>query len=107
MPSVVSSSCRQSLSLINEDLGESRCSDFPPAFDIYVCKAFHDVMKVVVSQELCAGHGECVAIAPEVFAFVGDDEVVSVVLSEPTGDLCAAVADAVTCCPTQAISIVE
>jgi len=64
-------------------------------------------MKVVVSPELCAGHGECVAIAPEVFAFVGDDDTVSVVLAEPTGDNCAAVADAVTCCPTQAISIVD
>jgi ferredoxin len=64
-------------------------------------------MKVVVSQELCGGHGECVAIAPDVFAFVGDDDVVSVVLWEPAGDLCAAVADAVTCFPTQAISIAD
>lgn len=62
-------------------------------------------MKVVVNQELCGGHCECVAIAPEVFAFVGDEDVVSVLLSEPTGDMRAAVADAVTCCPTQAISI--
>jgi ferredoxin len=64
-------------------------------------------MKVVVNQELCGGHGECVAIALEVFAFVGEDDVVSVMLSEPTGDMSAAVADAVTCCPTQAFSIAD
>ena len=62
-------------------------------------------MKVRVLVDVCGGHGDCTVSAPEVFAFLDDDEVVSVILPEPDESLRAKVQTAADCCPNRAISI--
>jgi ferredoxin len=63
-------------------------------------------MKVRVDNRVCGGHSDCTVTAPEVFAFVDDDdEVVTVIQPEPPARLGATVQMAADYCPTQAISI--
>ncbi len=63
-------------------------------------------MKVRVDSSVCGGHSDCTVTAPEVFAFVDDDdEVVTVIQPDPPAELRAKVQMAADCCPTQAISI--
>jgi ferredoxin len=66
---------------------------------------FSDGVKVTVAHQVCGGHGDCVVKAPEVFDFVGDDDVVTVLLPNPREELRASVQTAADCCPTRAISI--
>lgn len=60
-----------------------------------------------MDKDVCGGHGECVVFAPEVFDFVGDDDVVSVLQPEPPAELQDKVRKACATCPTGAISLAE
>jgi ferredoxin len=62
-------------------------------------------MRVNVDKDVCGGHGDCVMSAPEVFDFVGEDDVVSVLVSEPPESLHDSVREASEVCPTGAISV--
>ena len=59
--------------------------------------------RVLVDRERCVGSGTCEALAPDLFE-VGDDGVVEVLRADPTGDDEAA-RDAVSACPTRALSL--
>jgi ferredoxin len=61
-------------------------------------------VRVSVDQNVCGGHGNCVVIAPGVFEFAGDDDVVSVLLPDVPVDLEDAVARAQAACPNRAIT---
>jgi ferredoxin len=63
-------------------------------------------VRVDVNKDVCGGHGDCVLVAPGVFDFGDDDDVVSVQIAEPPEDVWDKVREAVDLCPTQAISIV-
>ena len=58
--------------------------------------------RVLVDRERCVGSGTCEALAPELFE-VGDDGVVELLGPVPADD--AEVRDAVSACPTGALSI--
>jgi len=61
-------------------------------------------VKVVVDRDRCVGSGSCEALAPDVFEV--DDDGVLVVLRESLADEeVADVRDAVTACPTRALSL--
>jgi ferredoxin len=62
-------------------------------------------MKVTVDPDLCEVNALCVAEAPEVFDLSGD-EVVDILLPELPAEMEAAVIDAVTACPKQALRII-
>ena len=61
-------------------------------------------MRIVVDIDLCQGHGVCESEAPAVFR-VGEDRQVEVLDPEPGEDQRAAVAAAVTYCPTRALAV--
>ena len=65
-----------------------------------------DIMKVVVDLSICDLHGLCVEAAPEVFE-IGDDGELHILNETPPESLRAKVKEAVTGCPTSAISIEE
>jgi ferredoxin len=59
-------------------------------------------MKINVDRDACCGAGQCVLIAPEVFAQDDDDRVI--LLDErPAPELDLAVQEAVSMCPTGVI----
>jgi ferredoxin len=60
-------------------------------------------VKVSVDQTVCGGHGNCVMIAADVFEFLGDDDVVSVVAPQVPAEREEAVARAVGACPNRAL----
>lgn len=60
-------------------------------------------MKVIVSEDLCEGHGKCQAAAPEVFRLGPDDDCSQVLVDEVPADLMEKVEQAVRLCPRQAI----
>lgn len=63
-------------------------------------------MRVVIDQELCEGHGQCIAAAPEVFAFDGDG--FTVVLQDPVDPATDGAARTATRrCPVGALQIEE
>ena len=59
--------------------------------------------RVVVDRDRCVGSGTCEALAPDLFE-VGDDGVVGLLRQDPAGDHEAA-RDAVSACPTGALSL--
>jgi ferredoxin len=61
------------------------------------------VTRVLVDRERCVGSGTCEALAPELFE-VGDDGVVELLSPDQGGDE-ASVRDAVSACPTGALSL--
>lgn len=63
-------------------------------------------VRIVVDRDLCQGHAACQAEAPEVFR-VPKRGKVEVLVESPEAAQRAAVVDAVTYCPTRALSIVE
>jgi ferredoxin len=63
-------------------------------------------MKAVVDEDRCRGHGMCLTICPEVFA-IGDGGYAEVLVDDVPAEHEAAVAEAVSCCPEQAIKTVE
>ena len=61
-------------------------------------------MKVVVDADVCAGHGVCVGLAPDVFELTDHGYTVVKVDEVPVGEE-AAVRNAADQCPTNAITI--
>ncbi len=62
--------------------------------------------RVHVDRERCVGSGSCEMLAPAVFEV--DDEGTLVLLTpEPPDEELPAVRDAVTACPTQALSLTD
>jgi ferredoxin len=64
------------------------------------------VSRVEVDRERCVGSGTCEALAPAVFE-VDDDGVLAVLRPEPGTDLLVDVGDAVTACPTRALTLAD
>ncbi len=60
-------------------------------------------MKVVHDPTLCQLHGQCTIVAPDVFSFGDDDELV--VDAEPDESLRADVEAAVDVCPERALRV--
>lgn len=63
-------------------------------------------MRIVHDKERCAGHGQCVGVAPELFKFAPDGSLV-VIDPNPPEELREAAQDAVDICPVQALSIAD
>jgi len=63
-------------------------------------------MKVVVDYDVCESNAVCMGIVPEVFE-VRDDGFLYILEEHPGADLLDRVRQAVTDCPTQAISLTE
>ena len=61
--------------------------------------------RVLVDRERCVGSGTCEALAPDLFE-VGDDGVVELLRPDPEGDD-AEVREAVSACPTSALSLAD
>ncbi|MDH3047134.1 ferredoxin [Gordonia alkanivorans] len=62
-------------------------------------------MKIIVDEDLCQGHGDCVMEAPTVFELGDDDLVVQVLDASPSEDLREEVELAARRCPVNAIII--
>ncbi|HEY1971303.1 MAG TPA: ferredoxin [Pseudonocardia sp.] len=62
-------------------------------------------MKVTVDGAVCGGHGECVVAAPDVFDFIDDGDVVSVIEPAPAEAQRERVLDAERRCPNSAIHV--
>jgi ferredoxin len=62
-------------------------------------------MKVMVNDELCEGHAQCVMIAPDVFDLPEGADHVVVLQGRPPEVLRAEVEEAVAICPVRAISV--
>jgi ferredoxin len=63
-------------------------------------------MKIVVDWDKCDGNGVCMGIAPDIFE-VDDEMNLNVLVEEPAGDRLQDVRQAVTSCPTLALSLVD
>ncbi|MGB8332786.1 MAG: ferredoxin [Polyangiales bacterium] len=63
-------------------------------------------MRIVHDKNLCAAHGQCVGVAPELFKFAPDGSLI-VIDPSPPEELREAAQDAVDICPVRALSIVE
>jgi len=57
-----------------------------------------------IDRTLCCGYGDCVGLAPEVFA--QDDQNISVVL-DPEGAEDELILDAARACPVDAITLID
>lgn len=62
-------------------------------------------MKVVVDEVLCAGHGVCEEVAPQLFS-VGSDGIARVLLDEFGEEHLEAAKLAILRCPAEAISLI-
>ncbi|MGN9793096.1 ferredoxin [Streptomyces sp. OZ13] len=60
-------------------------------------------MKITVDMNLCESHGQCVFVAPEVFAFDDDDRLVHD--AEPDDALRGKAVEAAAVCPVRAIRV--
>jgi len=63
-------------------------------------------MRIVHDKARCAGHGQCVGVAPELFKFAPDGSLV-VIDPNPPEELREAAQDAVDVCPVRALSIAD
>ncbi|MFC4372927.1 ferredoxin [Nocardia halotolerans] len=63
-------------------------------------------VRIVVDPDLCQGHAACQLEAPEVFA-VPKRGKVQILVDRPSSAQREGVADAVTYCPTRALSLVD
>ena len=61
------------------------------------------MMKVLVDEERCRGHGVCTTLCPDGFQ-IGDDGYAEVQVPEVPDGLVDAAREAIECCPEQAIS---
>jgi ferredoxin len=61
-------------------------------------------VKVGVDRDRCVGSGTCEALAPDVFE-VDDDGVLTVLRAEPAEGEQSDVREAVTACPTRALTL--
>jgi ferredoxin len=66
--------------------------------------AKRSAVKVIVDYDLCQSHGECQAVAPEVFELDDNDEL-QVLIEEPDESLRDKVEQAAAVCPVMAITI--
>ncbi len=64
-------------------------------------------MRVEVDLTRCAGYGNCVEAAPEVFQMSDVADVADVILPEPGDELAESVHKAARVCPADAIVITE
>jgi ferredoxin len=64
------------------------------------------IMRVVVDYDRCESNGLCMALAPEVFE-IRDDDVMYLLVDEPSEASMAKVREAVRMCPKQALTLVE
>lgn len=64
-------------------------------------------MHVTVDYNLCAGHGQCLLAAPDIFDIPEGSEQVVVLVSEPPEDDRERVIRAAAMCPAEAIRIVN
>ena len=62
-------------------------------------------VRIKIDCDLCQGHGLCVATAPELFEFQGDDMQPTVLRDPVPEELQEDAVTAVDCCPERAISI--
>lgn len=62
-------------------------------------------MKMMVDFDLCEGHGECVAAAPEIFDLDDAGEKVVVLMPEPPEELRDKAMEAVRICPMAALHV--
>ena len=64
-------------------------------------------MRVIVEEDVCQAHGDCVVAAPEIFDLGEEDDIVTVIQPEPGEELRAVAERAVQDCPVTAIRIEE
>ena len=64
-------------------------------------------MKIHADREVCIGAGMCVLTAPDVFDQDDEEGRVVVIEVEPSAEHRAAAAEAVTLCPSGAITVTE
>ena len=62
-------------------------------------------MKMIVDFDLCEGHGECVAAAPEIFDLDDAGEKVVLLNPEPPEELRDKAVEAVRICPMAALRL--
>jgi ferredoxin len=62
-------------------------------------------VKVIVDNDRCELHGECMVAAPDVFVIEDDKEWVTVLDAQPGEHLRSAVEEAALMCPVAAIRI--
>jgi ferredoxin len=63
-------------------------------------------MRIVIDYDRCEGHGRCVELAPQVFAF-NDDGQATLLLDDPGEELRPGVERAVALCPRQALALLD
>lgn len=60
-------------------------------------------MKVIVDRERCEGHGQCEAMAPELFRLYDNGELHLLFREDVPAEQADAARRAVTCCPVSAL----
>jgi ferredoxin len=64
------------------------------------------MMRIKADTEVCVGSGQCVLTEPAVFD-QGDDGIVVLLTDHPDAETAAQARDAVTLCPSRALSILQ
>ncbi|SPM34793.1 Ferredoxin [Mycobacterium rhizamassiliense] len=64
-------------------------------------------MRVTVDYDLCAGHGQCLLAAPDVFDLPDGSEQVVILDRDPPQSEYEAVVRAAAMCPAQALRVVN
>jgi ferredoxin len=64
-------------------------------------------MRISIDYELCAGHGQCILAAPDIFDLPDDADQVKVLDFEPCEEHHESVTRAAAMCPAQAISVTD
>ena len=62
-------------------------------------------MRVTVAEDICCGHGVCLALCPDVFSLTDDGYAVAVTTEIPE-ELRPAVHEAMASCPEKAITTI-
>ncbi|GLY93603.1 (4Fe-4S)-binding protein [Actinoplanes sp. NBRC 103695] len=63
-------------------------------------------MRIKADTGVCVGSGQCVLTGPAVFD-QDDDGIVTLLVDHPEGEAADQARDAVSLCPSQALSIIE
>jgi ferredoxin len=64
-------------------------------------------MKVTANLDVCAGHGQCLLAAPEIFDLPDDSDHVVVLDASPDESLRSKVTRAVGMCPVSALTLTD
>jgi ferredoxin len=64
-------------------------------------------VEVKIDLDLCAGYGNCVDAAPDVFQMSDDSDIAEVLIPHPEPDLEEAVRKAARVCPSDAVILIE